>query len=89
MQPNASTTKAQPWKAGWLARNAPGAQKAPPKGTSHGAPQGDALVIGGFTSGVSIKMTPDKAQIQDKGRRNVNMDTFDTRIQTEDLILAF
>jgi len=62
MQPDTSTTKAQPWKAGWMARNAPGAKKAPPKGTSHGARKGDDLIIGGFTSGVSIKMTPDKAQ---------------------------
>ncbi|KAK3328633.1 hypothetical protein B0T19DRAFT_442523 [Cercophora scortea] len=55
-------SKAQPWKAGWLARNALGTQKPPPKGTSHGTKKGDAVVQGGHTSGISIKMTPEKEQ---------------------------
>lgn len=54
--------KVQPWKAGWLARNAPGATKTKPAGTSHGTKKGETVVQGGFTSGVAIKMTPDKAQ---------------------------
>ncbi|RKK89172.1 hypothetical protein BFJ68_g16777 [Fusarium oxysporum] len=56
------TAKAQPWKAGWLARNAAGVQKSEPKGTSHGAGEGEQVVIGGFTSGVAIKMTLEKPQ---------------------------
>jgi hypothetical protein len=54
--------KTQPWKAGWLARNAPGAPKAKAEGTSHGTKQGENIVQGGHTSGVSIKMTSEKAQ---------------------------
>ncbi len=54
--------KTQPWKAGWLARNAPGVVKSKPAGTSHGTHKGQNLVQGGFTSGVAIKMTPGKAQ---------------------------
>lgn len=57
-----ATEKIQPWKKGWLARNAPGTQKTAPAGTSHGAKKGMNIVQGGFTSGVAIKMTPEKTQ---------------------------
>ncbi|KAL3590977.1 hypothetical protein FPOAC2_13182 [Fusarium poae] len=56
------TIKIQPWKAGWLARNAAGTQKIKTNGTSHGAGKGEPVIIGGFTSGVAIKMTPEKTQ---------------------------
>ncbi|KAG8667968.1 hypothetical protein FPOAC1_012810 [Fusarium poae] len=45
------TIKIQPWKAGWLARNAAGTQKIKTNGTSHGAGKGEPVIIGGFTSG--------------------------------------
>ncbi|KAK1778042.1 hypothetical protein QBC45DRAFT_329203 [Copromyces sp. CBS 386.78] len=57
-----SSGKAQPWKKGWIARNSQGVKKQPPKGTTHGTDEGDEVVQGGHTSGISIKMTPDKAQ---------------------------
>ncbi|KAM0449225.1 hypothetical protein ACHAO4_007889 [Trichoderma viride] len=54
--------KSQPWKDGWIARNKDGVEKPETKGLSHGTEKGDIVVIGGFTSGVAIKMTPNKAQ---------------------------
>lgn len=54
--------KSQPWKAGWIARNKDGVKKPETKGLSHGTKKGGIVVIGGFTSGVAIKMTPNKAQ---------------------------
>lgn len=57
-----ASEKIQPWKAGWVARNSQGAEKAAAKGTSHGAAPGQLMIVGGFTSGVAIKMTPEKAQ---------------------------
>jgi hypothetical protein len=57
---DSATEKVQPWKAGWLARNAMGAQKTAPQGTSHGTQKGQPVIIGGFTSGVAIRMTPEK-----------------------------
>lgn len=50
--------KIQPWKAGWVARNASGAQKPEARGLSHGAEKGENVVVGGFTSGVAIKLPP-------------------------------
>jgi len=58
----APAQKLQPWKAGWLARNAAGAAKDKPAGTSHGTMKGQNIVQGGFTSGIAIKMTPEKTQ---------------------------
>ncbi|KAM0520582.1 hypothetical protein ACHAPE_002977 [Trichoderma viride] len=52
--------KSQPWKAGWIARNKDGVEKPETKGLSHGTEKGDIVVIGGFTSGVAIRMTPNK-----------------------------
>ncbi|KAL7781017.1 hypothetical protein V8C43DRAFT_240410 [Trichoderma afarasin] len=49
--------KLQPWKAGWMARNAEGEQKPEPKGLSHGTEKGEDIINGGFTSGVAIRMT--------------------------------
>jgi hypothetical protein len=54
--------KAQPWKAGWLARQAEGANKKVVGGTSHGALAGEKVILGGHTSGVSVKVNPDKAE---------------------------
>ncbi|KAL6895044.1 hypothetical protein GGI43DRAFT_411715 [Trichoderma evansii] len=53
--------KSQPWKAGWIARNKDGVEKPETKGVSHGTEKGDIVVIGGFTSGVAIRMTPNKS----------------------------
>ena len=61
MAPN-TVEKTQPWKAGWLARNANGTQKKKQAGTSHGAKKGENIVEGGYTSGVAIKMTPEQKQ---------------------------
>lgn len=52
--------KSQPWKAGWIARNKDGVEKPETKGVSHGTEKGDIVVIGGFTSGVAIRMTQNK-----------------------------
>lgn len=52
--------KSQPWKAGWIARNKDGVKKPETKGLSHGTEKGDIVVIGGFTSGVAIRMIPNK-----------------------------
>lgn len=55
--------RTQPWKAGWLARNAAGVEKKAPGGTSHGAAAGEKVILGGHTSGVSVKVNPaEKAQ---------------------------
>lgn len=54
--------KKQPWLAGWVARNASGAKTKLHAGTSHGAKKGETVVEGGYTSGVSIKMTPEQKQ---------------------------
>jgi hypothetical protein len=54
--------KTQPWKAGWLARQAAGTEKKAVGGTSHGAVAGEKVILGGHTSGVSIKVNPDKKQ---------------------------
>lgn len=62
MAPGKTVEKIQPWKAGWLARNAEGATKSKPQGLSHGTQKGQSVVIGGFTSGVAIKMTPETRQ---------------------------
>jgi len=61
MGPN-TVEKVQPWKAGWLARNAAGAEKKAPGGTSHGAAAGEKVILGGHTSGVSIKVNPEKTK---------------------------
>ncbi|UKZ69036.1 uncharacterized protein TrAtP1_010049 [Trichoderma atroviride] len=53
--------KFQPWKAGWIARNKGGVEKPETKGVSHGTEVGGIMVIGGFTSGVAVKMTPTKS----------------------------
>ena len=53
-----SSEKIQPWKAGWLARNAPGVEKTAPGGNSYGTKKGENIIVGGFTSGVAIKMVP-------------------------------
>lgn len=53
--------KSQPWKAGWIARNKDGVEKPETKGLSHGTEKGGIVVIGGFTSGVAIQMTPNKS----------------------------
>lgn len=58
--PPTPVEKIQPWKAGWVARNASGTKTKPQAGTSHGAKMGEAVVEGGYTSGVSIKMTPEQ-----------------------------
>lgn len=58
MEPNCE--KSQPWKASWLARQAEGTVKKAVGGTSHGAPAGEKVILGGHTSGVSIKVNPDK-----------------------------
>ncbi|KAL9473610.1 hypothetical protein ACSS6W_007990 [Trichoderma asperelloides] len=52
--------KFQPWKAGWIARNKDGVEKPETKGVSHGTEVGGIMVIGGFTSGVAVKMSPTK-----------------------------
>ncbi|KAL6691221.1 hypothetical protein J3F84DRAFT_387142 [Trichoderma pleuroticola] len=49
--------KVQPWKAGWMARNAEGEEKPEAKGLSHGTEKGEDIINGGFTSGVAIRMT--------------------------------
>lgn len=54
--------KTQPWKAGWLAPQVEGTNKKAVGGTSHGAPVGEKVILGGHTSGVSIKVNPDKKQ---------------------------
>ena len=56
-----TTEKSQPWKAGWLARKAQGAEKSAPGGNSYGTKKGENIIIGGFTSGVAIKIAPEKA----------------------------
>lgn len=58
MQP--ATEKIQPWKAGWLARNATGINKSKPGGTSHGFAKGKEVVLAGFTSGIAIQVKPDE-----------------------------
>lgn len=60
--PQTNIEKIQPWKAGWLARNNGAKDRTETKGTSHGAAKGQTIITGGFTSGVSIKMTTEKAQ---------------------------
>jgi hypothetical protein len=57
-----NSTKSQPWKAGWLARQAAGTEKKAVGGTSHGAPAGEKVILGGHTSGVSIKVNPEKQE---------------------------
>ncbi|KAK1240226.1 hypothetical protein MKX08_007668 [Trichoderma sp. CBMAI-0020] len=64
--------KSQPWKAGWIARNKDGVEKPETKGLSHGTEKGDVVVIGGFTSGVAIKMTLNKTQ--QKTHRDIDED---------------
>jgi len=61
-RPAQKTQKAQPWKAGWVARNAAGVEKKAVGGTSHGAAAGEIVILGGHTSGVSVKVNPEKAE---------------------------
>lgn len=62
MAPPTPVEKTQPWLAAWLARIAAGKDKKQTAGTSHGAKKGENVVIGGHTSGISIKMTPNMDQ---------------------------
>ena len=57
-----TTEKSQPWKAGWLARNAKGATKTKPGGTTHGFAKGTDVVLGGFTSGIAIQVKPEEEE---------------------------
>ncbi|KAM0259425.1 hypothetical protein ACHAQJ_003319 [Trichoderma viride] len=54
--------KAQPWKAGWIARNKDDVEKPETKGLSHGTEKGDDMIIGGFTSGVAVRVAPTKSE---------------------------